>query len=195
MLSQQSFAKAGKFSNKADVDTAIFEIRQQMETELGRRVDFYSDVLNDGAKYPGRYPVADSEINDAIWNLDDPAISYEELDKKKKSKMELSEGERKLYSHYHRERSSYLRPQVIAATIKKYGRLKCDCCCTCGDLYEGSCRERVFEVHHEIPLADYDGKRITDLAEVALLCANCHRAIHATNPLKTVAELKASLIR
>ena len=47
------------------------------------------------------------------------------------------------------------------------------------------------EVHHRVPLADGDSERETRLEELAVLCANCHRAIHRLGPeMPTVEELR-----
>ncbi|WP_438997784.1 HNH endonuclease [Candidatus Puniceispirillum sp.] len=100
------------------------------------------------------------------------------------------EGKKKLVSHYVRERSSKLRKCKLQKVIKEHGHLKCECCDTTGDTYLPEIRKRVFEVHHKIPLADIDTKIEMTVDDLALLCANCHRAIHATNPLLSVEEFK-----
>ena len=49
------------------------------------------------------------------------------------------------------------------------------------------------ECHHTKPLHQYgDGKKTT-MADLALVCANCHRIIHAKRPWLTVKELQALL--
>ncbi|MGB1920278.1 MAG: HNH endonuclease signature motif containing protein, partial [Candidatus Puniceispirillaceae bacterium] len=42
----------------------------------------------------------------------------------------------------------------------------------------GILREWVFETHHIIPTSQYDGQKITNLDDLAVLCASCYRAIH-----------------
>lgn len=43
----------------------------------------------------------------------------------------------------------------------------------------GDAAERVLESHHLSPLADNSGPVLTDVTEVRLLCASCHRLAHA----------------
>jgi hypothetical protein len=42
----------------------------------------------------------------------------------------------------------------------------------------------IFEVHHNSPLASAATRRRTTLAHLAVVCANCHRAIHATSQVE-----------
>jgi 5-methylcytosine-specific restriction protein A len=46
------------------------------------------------------------------------------------------------------------------------------------------------ECHHRIPL-HVTGETRTSLADLALLCSNCHRMIHHTKQWLTVEELKS----
>lgn len=102
-----------------------------------------------------------------------------------------TEGEQKLVTHYVRERVPKLHKAKLVAMIKKYGHLKCECCDTIGDAFMPEIRKSIFEIHHIKPLSK--GLRINGLDDLALLCASCHRLIHATNPLQIVEEFKQSL--
>jgi 5-methylcytosine-specific restriction protein A len=99
-----------------------------------------------------------------------------------------------LTPHYYRERDPTLRPRKLAEMIERFGKLSCECCADEADRY-GDKKVSVYEVHHTIPLAAYDGGEITNLNEVALLCANCHRMVHSRNPPKSVEDLKTELNR
>ena len=57
-----------------------------------------------------------------------------------------------------------------------------------GKLGEGYC-----EVHHKIPLASFDAKRVTRLDDLAIVCSNCHRMIHRKTPMPSVTELEAQI--
>jgi len=47
------------------------------------------------------------------------------------------------------------------------------------------------EVHHRVPLAKNEVERETRLEDLAVLCSNCHRAIHRIRPkMPTVEELR-----
>ena len=80
-------------------------------------------------------------------------------------------------SHKRRERSPRLRQTVIREQ-KKLGPLACEIC-GCGSRWKKLVpEEATFECHHRRLFAD-SGRRQTRTNEVALLCASCHRAIHA----------------
>lgn len=46
------------------------------------------------------------------------------------------------------------------------------------------------EAHHKKPIADLDDETTTKLDDIALLCANCHRAIHCETPPIDFEEFK-----
>jgi 5-methylcytosine-specific restriction protein A len=48
----------------------------------------------------------------------------------------------------------------------------------------------VCEVHHRRPLAEASGPVTTRIEDLAILCANCHRAIHQTRPLLSVEDFR-----
>ena len=95
-----------------------------------------------------------------------------------------------------RERDQTLRRRKLNEVI---GEIRCECCDTRGEAYQGLQKEipkeRIFEIHHLIPISQYDGAKITDLDEVALLCANCHRAIHTfpNDQMPSVDEFRQQL--
>ena len=53
--------------------------------------------------------------------------------------------------------------------------------------------EACFEVHHHTPLGSLKKETTTTLTDLAMLCANCHRMIHRSNPMFTVQRLKEKL--
>ena len=112
--------------------------------------------------------------------------SLEEIEDKKPA--QRTEGEKILYTHYRRERSPALRKCKIERMIKEHGVLICECCGTKAETYGQQRRQRIFEVHHRKPLSD--GLTINGVDDLALLCANCHRGIHTTDPLMSVEEFK-----
>lgn len=104
-----------------------------------------------------------------------------------------TEGQRFLQAHYARERSPRLRQDKLHAFRKAHGTLFCE---LCG--FEASSHapepftDRAFEVHHKSPLASAVGPVRTTLCDLAVLCANCHRAVHANaNVTENYAKLAA----
>ncbi|WP_233533532.1 HNH endonuclease [Kitasatospora sp. SolWspMP-SS2h] len=49
------------------------------------------------------------------------------------------------------------------------------------------------ECHHVVPL-HVAGEGTTKLADLALICANCHRMIHRKAPWPTPAELRETVV-
>jgi len=80
------------------------------------------------------------------------------------------------------------KTQVRAASD---GRLVCEACGTNGDDPYGASADAAFECHHRVPLTE--GPRTTVAADLALLCASCHRVLHAGQPLPSVEQFRARL--
>jgi hypothetical protein len=103
----------------------------------------------------------------------------------------VSEGGLRLVSHLRRERKRAVVDAKKAAVLGVTGRLSCEVCgfdfsATYGPVGEGFC-----EVHHLSPLAASDESVTTTLVDLAVLCSNCHRIIHRSDPMLSVAELAA----
>jgi len=94
----------------------------------------------------------------------------------------IQEGEKWLRAHYLRERSPRLREDKLREFRDLHGRLYCELCLE-GQLsrYPSTLAERVFEVHHRVPLAGASAPVRTTLNDLVVLCANCHRSVHSTN--------------
>jgi hypothetical protein len=93
-----------------------------------------------------------------------------------------NEGDRRLRSHYVRERSSRLRKDKLAQFRLAHSKLFCE---LCGEQeagrYPSISESSIFEVHHRTPLTLSATPIRTTLADLAVLCANCHRAVHASD--------------
>lgn len=100
------------------------------------------------------------------------------------------EGTERLVTHLRRERSPKLRKAKIAAVMRtKSGRLACEVCDLDSAARYGEIGNGFAEVHHRKQLAN-SGTRRTALADLAILCSNCHRIIHRTVPMWTVERLR-----
>lgn len=89
------------------------------------------------------------------------------------------EGDPKRVVHLRRERAPGLARDKRAAALAATGRLACE---ECGfepaERYGPAFLEAGLDVHHKVPLADLPPGNQTSLADLALLCANCHRIEH-----------------
>lgn len=104
----------------------------------------------------------------------------------------VQEGRIQKRVHFSRERKPQ-RDKKLRAFIKEHKKVFCEACGTEGERYDLSKPERVFEVHHNIPLSKAAGIIETKLDDLSVLCANCHRAIHAHDPVPSVDDFKKTL--
>lgn len=100
-----------------------------------------------------------------------------------------SEGATRLVSHLRRERDGSLVAAKKTAVLSAKGNLSCEVCgfdfsATYGALGDGFC-----EVHHLTALSASSNAITTTLADLAVLCSNCHRIIHRSDPMLSVFEL------
>lgn len=104
-----------------------------------------------------------------------------------------SEGRLLIRLHVARERDQRLRTRKIQAVQLNGKALACE---ACGFDFARTYGERgrgYIECHHVIPL-HVTGTRTTRLDDLSLLCANCHRMIHARPPWPTPTELRALIV-
>ena len=103
---------------------------------------------------------------------------------------EAEEGRLLARVHMRRERSRKLVNDKKQKMLKENGRLICEVCeFDFGAVY-GERGAGFIEVHHTIPLHTLTASRKTRLEDLALLCANCHRMVHAKSVWLTIDELK-----
>ncbi len=120
-------------------------------------------------------------------NLENPDASDSSFDI---TITEAPEGRILTALHIRRERSRELRSSKIAAVG---GQPTCE---VCGFDFLATYGERgrgFIECHHLVPVRELRPNSVTTLDDLALLCANCHRMIHARRPWLSVDELDAAL--
>lgn len=91
--------------------------------------------------------------------------------------------------HRERERDAALASRHRAAFIDRHGRLFCEACLFDPVAFYGERGGSALESHHIRPLSE-GGERRTYLRDVVLLCAACHRVVHASQPWLSPNELK-----
>lgn len=99
------------------------------------------------------------------------------------------EGNPRLVAHLRRERNQKIINMKKAQVLSDNGTLACEVCSFdfC-DVY-GKVGENFCEVHHLKPLAKADGIVKTTLEDLAVVCSNCHRIIHRSDPMLTIQGL------
>lgn len=95
--------------------------------------------------------------------------------------------------HVFRERDRKLVAKKKADVMKTRGRLECECCGFDFAVRYGKRGEGFLECHHLKPLGLLVKAEKTSLSDLALLCANCHRMIHASAPWLSLEDLKGIL--
>lgn len=108
---------------------------------------------------------------------------------------EFPEGRILTRLHQRKERNRSASDQKKRQVLQETRRLACEACgfdfaAIYGDLGYGFA-----ECHHTVPIAELAEDHRTRLADLSILCANCHRMIHKskTRPMLTVKALRAIL--
>jgi len=105
-----------------------------------------------------------------------------------------SEGRFLTRVHKSYERSSANRQKKLRDFQKlNNGRLFCECCAFDFERTYGKRGRGFIECHHAPPVSRLVPNQRLSLSDLRLLCANCHRMIHASRPWLSVEELAAAL--
>jgi len=109
---------------------------------------------------------------------------------------EAGYGEGSLLTRVHvlRERSTTAALRKKQEVMRSSGCLKCEICGFASCEAYGELGEGFAECHHTVPLASLDQRRRTRMADLAIVCANCHRMLHRGIKWRSVLELQ-SLVR
>jgi 5-methylcytosine-specific restriction enzyme A len=105
---------------------------------------------------------------------------------------DADEGGAVLRSHLRRERNANLRRRKIAEVRRQGRELACEACGFNFEAAYGGRGAGFIECHHRNPLHE-TGPVKTRLADLALICSNCHRMIHRTATWLSVEELTSIL--
>lgn len=92
--------------------------------------------------------------------------------------------------HKRRERNPGLAEKKKKSVLKAKGKLACEVCGFDFAAFYGPIGGGFAECHHLVPLSDYDEGKRTQLTDLAIVCANCHRMLHRGKPLLSINELQ-----
>ncbi|MBX5556693.1 HNH endonuclease [Pseudomonas aeruginosa] len=106
---------------------------------------------------------------------------------------EAAEGKVLTRLHRLRERNRKLVEKKKKQALAKFGTLTCEACGFDFQKRYGNAGAGVIEVHHIRPLHTLEPSQKTRLDDLALLCANCHRVVHASRHWLSLADLKSVL--
>lgn len=157
----------GKPTNGGQLDREVLHDFLERPAEMARAAELLREGLLSGELQP--VPPEDDGTDDDDVKAPEGRVLYRR--------------------HRTRERNKSLRKKKIAAVLKKGDALACEACgFNFGQTY-GERGEGYIECHHVVPLHEA-GESVTKLADLALICANCHRMIHRSAPWPTPAELR-----
>lgn len=107
------------------------------------------------------------------------------------SDVDAAEGAVLSRMHHYRERNSALAQRKKEQALAQRGKLICEVCEFDFEQVYGPRGAGYIEVHHTKALESLRPGDRTTLSELAVLCANCHRMVHAKRPWLTLDELRA----
>jgi len=105
---------------------------------------------------------------------------------------EAAEGALLTRMHFAHERSRRI-VEAKKARAAAVGQLTCNVCGFDFEVTYGVIGRGFIECHHRLPLSDLAAGHRTKLADLALVCANCHRMIHRRRPWLTVEDLQSEV--
>jgi predicted HNH restriction endonuclease len=108
---------------------------------------------------------------------------------------EFPEGRILLRLHRARERSPKLRELAKRRAIRASGHVSCIVCGFDFAVTYGLLGDGYIECHHTKPVSELAAGSKTNVEDVALLCANCHRMVHRRRPWLTLGQLADLLPR
>lgn len=91
----------------------------------------------------------------------------------------------------HRRRERLLRERKVQEVLKRTGKLACEVP-GCGFDFAKAYGENgagYAHVHHLTPLSERDGDQVTTLADLAIVCANCHAIVHRGGECRDLTNL------
>jgi 5-methylcytosine-specific restriction endonuclease McrA len=106
---------------------------------------------------------------------------------------DYAEGQRR-----RREAFFFARNRHLAADAKAYYGCRCRVCGFDFEIAYGDLGRGYIECHHLNPLSErseqeWDESLKSSIADVAVLCANCHRMVHRRRPALSLDELKTAI--
>jgi hypothetical protein len=103
---------------------------------------------------------------------------------------EFPEGNVLYRLHRFHERCGDLPRRAKKLALKKNGKLVCVACGFDFHATYGPVGDGFIECHHTVPVSELKDGMKTKLADVVLVCSNCHRMLHRRRPWLGIKELK-----
>ncbi len=107
---------------------------------------------------------------------------------------EAAEGKLLTRLHQFRERNKRLIDQCKKKALKEQGHLRCSACNFDFGIQYGPTASHIIDCHHTKPVHTLTEGEKTNIKDLILLCANCHRVVHSSKQWLTLEQLKNKLI-
>ena len=165
--------KNEKFRNIEGVSMKIYNLRS---VDLGRGLRTTITDRAVWAEYGGKEELVRALATAIRSELSDHGTTLAAEIQVEDDNTPYPEGKILTAMHKRRERNPRLRVKLIQLR-QKQGLLCCEMCKWGRTFPIGDYLTAALEAHHVVPLSSQEA-RDTRLADLALLCANCHRLIH-----------------
>lgn len=146
------------------------------------------EIWNEFADDPAWCHEAAEAIRQAIEALDEDNAEVPEFDE---GFIEAEEGRAVTRLHVRRERNRKIVQRKKQSVLKRVGQLVCEACGFEFKAVYGDRGDGFIECHHVKPVSELKAGERTKLQDLRIVCANCHRMIHARRPWLTIEDLKA----
>lgn len=151
------------------------------------------EIWDEFADRPAVLAAAAATIRAAMDTSDD--LTSQTLVDDDEEVAEALEGRLVTRVHRVRERDRKIVASKKSAAVKKFGRLECEACGFDFEKRYGTRGKGFAECHHTKPLSNLVAQTKTHIDDLAIVCANCHRMIHAAAPWLTIEELRSIIVR
>ena len=128
---------------------------------------FLFTEIKEGWKFEGSFSVSEIENNYVVLNREKKrAVEFSPS----QNEAQYQEGERRYVTHLMAERN-----KDVVRILKNTGSWVCD---ICGTDFNDRYGVPYIEAHHKVPMSTYSAKYTISAQELAMLCPNCHKAVH-----------------
>lgn len=117
--------------------------------------------------FEGEFSVSEIADKFVILQKRDSSIPRVTIDQ---CEVTYQEGERRYVTHLMAERN-----KAVVSVAKNSGSWICE---ICKMDFESQYGVKYIEAHHKTPISTYSEKHTIELKDLALLCSNCHKAVH-----------------
>lgn len=120
-----------------------------------------------GWQFEGRFSVTEVEDKFVVLHRD---LKNQPESESQQDELLFKEGERRYVTHLMAERS-----KDAVKAIKSINSWLCE---ICGEDFHAKYGVKYIEAHHKIPISTYSTSHAVSISDFALLCPNCHKAVH-----------------